>query len=56
MKHFALIVLSLFTLCIPAHTASVKETWPDGTAMDAWFQNTKKVDVSTLGRRYVVTD
>jgi polygalacturonase len=32
------------------------ETWPDGTPMDAWFMNTEKVDVATLGRQYVITD
>ena len=32
------------------------ETWPDGTVMDAWFQDTARVDVSQLGRRYVLTD
>ena len=30
--------------------------WPDGTPMDAWFQNAAKVDVETLGRKYVITD
>ena len=34
----------------------VVETWPDGTPMDAWFQDTTKVDVSKLGRQYVLTD
>ena len=56
MKHLALIILNLLVLSIPADAASSKETWPDGSAMDAWFQQTSKVDVSTLGHRYVVTD
>ena len=34
----------------------VTEAWPDGTVMDAWFQNTQKVDVAALGREYVITD
>ena len=33
-----------------------QETWPDGTSIDAWFKNAQKVDVSTLGRQYVLTD
>ena len=32
------------------------ELWPDGTVMEAWFMDTAKVDVSTLGRQYVLTD
>ena len=32
------------------------ELWPDGTSMSPWFQNVEKVDVNSLGKRYVVTD
>ena len=32
------------------------QTWPDGTAMDAWFMQPTKVKVETLGRQYVLTD
>lgn len=32
------------------------QTWPDGTVMSPWFSDTSRVDVSALGRRYVVTD
>ena len=35
---------------------SQQQLWPDGTPMDAWFQNAAKVDVQTLGRQYVITD
>ena len=35
---------------------SIKERWPDGTVMDSWFTNKTKVDISTLGRQYVITD
>ena len=37
-------------------TNPVVALWPDGTVMDAWFQNTAKVDLATLGRQYVITD
>lgn len=30
--------------------------WPDGTAMDAWFQDLKPVDISALGKQYKLTD
>ena len=32
-----------------------QQLWPDGKPMDAWFSDTAKVDVSKLGRRYVIT-
>ena len=35
---------------------SFQERWPDGTVMDSWFANKIKVDISTLGRQYVITD
>ena len=37
-------------------TKPVVAQWPDGTVMDAWFQNITKVDVRTLGHQYVITD
>ncbi|MCI5505942.1 MAG: glycosyl hydrolase family 28 protein [Prevotella sp.] len=35
---------------------SKDEKWPDGSSISPWFQNVGKVDVATLGKRYVVTD
>ena len=32
------------------------ELWPDGTKIDAWFSNAQKVNVDTLGKKYVITD
>ena len=32
------------------------ELWPDGTKLDAWFSNAQKVNVDTLGKKYVITD
>ena len=32
------------------------DLWPDGTPMSAWFADTAHVDVTTLGRPYVITD
>ena len=32
------------------------ELWPDGTKMDAWFSNAQKVNMDTLGKKYVLTD
>lgn len=50
MKH---ILLFLLLLCCGSASA---DTWPDGTPMDAWFSDTTKVDVHSLGKQYVVTD
>jgi polygalacturonase len=46
----------LFTLCLGLQAKPTKDLWPDGTPFDAWFSDTATVDVSTLGRRFVVTD
>ena len=53
-RYLLLVCLSLFTFHSSLHAK--RDLWPDGTKMDAWFQDTAKVDISTLGRRYVVTD
>ena len=55
------IFLLLFSMVLISGSAKVKkkvvvETWPDNTLMDAWFKDTTKVDVATLGRQYVITD
>ena len=55
------IFLLLLTLPVIGTTAKPKkkpmvETWPDNTIMDAWFKDTTKVDIGTLGRQYVITD
>lgn len=50
MKHLLLSLLSFACLVAQA------QSWPDGTKMDAWFSDTTKVDVNTLGKQYVITD
>lgn len=32
------------------------DLWPDGTEIDAWFKDTTPVDISKLGKQYVLTD
>ena len=49
-KILAFIILAAFTAT--AHA----DNWPNGTPMDKWFSDTSKVDASTLGQQYVVTD
>ena len=36
--------------------AATPAQWPDGTPMSKWFTDTAKVDVSALGRQYVITN
>ena len=58
MKNLLLITLftTLSTLCsFGAKKAKVVDTWPDGSAISAWFQDTKAVDLTGL-KRYVLTD
>ena len=47
-------LMCLFALSTTAQAK--KDLWPDGTPMADWFKNTKKVDVNTLGKQYVITD
>ena len=59
MKQRLLVGLMLLMLCLTAmgKKKMVKEeVWPDGTPIPAWFSDTTRVDVTTLGKRYVVTD
>lgn len=60
MKKVTLFTLSLLLLCISVQAKPKKkvqpELWPDGTEIDAWFQDTSKVDMKSLGRQYVITD
>lgn len=58
MNKISILILALcgLTLTASAKKKPVQDLWPDGTVMDAWFSNTQKVDVSTLGKQYIVTD
>ena len=59
MKQRLIIGLALLLLCTMAmgkKKAVKQELWPDGTPISEWFSDTSRVDVSKLGKRYVVTD
>ena len=59
MKKVIFLFLALVAMSTSAKSSKVKpvqRTWPDGTVMDAWFQDTRKVDVGQLGKQYVLTD
>ena len=51
------LLIALFV--IPASAKPRKKApalFPDGTPIPAWFSDTTKVDVNTLGQQYVITD
>ena len=54
------IYLLLCILCLGANAKKVKKQtqplWPDGTPIEAWFNDTSKIDVNTLGQKYVITE
>ena len=59
MKQRIIIGLAMLTFCVVAmgkKKVVEQEKWPDGTPIATWFSDTSRVDVSTLGKRYVVTD
>ncbi|MGX8695425.1 MAG: exopolygalacturonase, partial [Prevotella sp.] len=55
-KIFLLSLMLAMAFGINAKSKKQQPLWPDGTEMDAFFSNTKKVDVKTLGKPYVITD
>ena len=52
--------LLLCAVCLGVNAKKVKKQtqplWPDGTPIAEWFNDTTKVDVNTLGKKYVITD
>ena len=55
MRLSFLIVMALLPFAgLSAQTSA--DVFPDGTPVPAWFSNSSKVDFSTLGERYVLTD
>lgn len=45
--------LLLFFLLLPS--SLMAEKWPDGSRMDRWFKDVRKVDFTALGPRFVLT-
>ena len=39
-----------------SHAKASQDVFPDGTPVPDWFSDSSKVDFSTLGKRYVITD
>nr|MBP7471803.1 exopolygalacturonase [Prevotella sp.] len=49
-------LLAVLLCVLLVNAKGKKQFWPDGTLMDSWFDDTTKVDINTLGKRYVITD
>jgi polygalacturonase len=59
MKQRVITGLLMLMLCMVAlgkKKVVNQALWPNGEPMDAWFSDTEKVDLGTLGRQYLLTD
>ncbi|MBR5655285.1 MAG: exopolygalacturonase [Prevotella sp.] len=58
MKRFLFFTILLLACSFADAKKKVQpqQLWPDGSLMDKWFCDTTKVDVATLGRKYVLTE
>ena len=57
MKRLFFVVIMCAAITLAGAKKKVKvAVFPDGTPIPEWFSKTEKVDVETLGRKYVVTE
>lgn len=57
MKLKLALTMGLALVCVASFgKKKVEQLFPDGTPIPAWFSDTAKVDVDTLGKRYVITE
>lgn len=54
-KYKILLFLSIFTITTQAQQKP-KDIFPDGTPMSPWFLDATKIQLSDLGKQYVITD
>lgn len=47
--------IAVLALLLPASLSAQNDVFPDGKPVSAWFAEDGRVDVSTLGKQYVVT-
>ena len=52
----AFLAVSLALMCMAANGKEKADLFPDGSEIPAWFSNSEKVDIDSLGKRYVITD
>ena len=54
-----IIMMALLVLAVPSDAkkkAKKEALWPNGEVISEWFSDTARVDISTLGRQYVITE
>lgn len=59
MRKIAFLLTTLFVCSIAVGKKSpkaVKDLWPDGTEIEAWFKDTTSVKLESLGQQYRITD
>ena len=60
MKRISLLFCALVAMSTVMYGAKKKQPkqqlWPDGSVMSEWFSDTTKVNVETLGKKYVITE
>ena len=50
------ILLAIQSMFARRKNEPVQDVFPDGTEIPAWFRDTVRVDLSTLGKQYLITD
>ena len=53
---FWIVLVCAVAVCAEAKKKVKTSVFPDGTPIPAWFSDTSRVDLASLGRRYVVTE
>ena len=55
-KLLLMVLVCAVAVCADAKKKVKASVFPDGTPIPAWFSDTSRVDVASLGRQYVVTE
>ena len=56
MKFFQqILTVVLALMSFTASAGASGDSFPDGTDIPAWFNDTSRIDIDTLGRKYVIT-
>ena len=51
-----LILLTVLLISCTANAKKKQQLFPDGSVVPEWFNDTAKVDITNLGKKYVITD
>src|SRR5574344_519161 len=51
-----LILLTILLISCTANAKKKQQLFPDGSVVPEWFNDTAKVDITNLGKKYVITD